>query len=126
MSEITDKLFTEAVQAYCQELPGFPSDTVHADLIGDAVGFRAALSAAFAAGRESAFEGGEVSYDWATRWTESDGYAHITSANSARAGAEQLARKRAKQEMRGVGPGEAVRRVQFVGPWVAVPEEVAR
>jgi hypothetical protein len=104
MSEVTDKLFAEAVKAYCQELPGFPSDAVHSDLVGDAAGFRAALSVAFAAGVASVTQGAKT--QWGIRRTGFKSV-RITSDTKARSLLRNF-----------LVPGEMVMRE--VGPWEVV------
>lgn len=104
MPEITDELFAEAAKAYCRALPGFPSDAVHADLSTDAVGLRAALSVAFAAGRESAYEGGEIEWRSGT-----SGLTWLTEP-------EDIARNRAKTWAKSGGFVE----MRHVGPWTRV------
>lgn len=104
MSEITEALFAEAVKAYCQELPGFPSDAVHSDLVGDAVGFRAALSVAFAAGVASVTVGAKT--QWGIRRA---GFktVRITSDTNARSLLRNFVVP-AEMVMREVGPWEVV------------------
>lgn len=104
MPEITDELFAEAAKAYCQELPGFPSDAAHGDLAADAVGLRATLSVAFAAGYAKA--SAVATTQWGIRRT---GYktVRMTSDTNARS----LLRN-------WIVPGEMVMRE--VGPWEVV------